>query len=168
MGLIGGIISGLFAADKLEAFIVLGIGIMAVTWAIDTFIIVKHLGTKLNTISLTDKILFNEKVINPSHIVKIHTVNIYPNSIIAKWRITMVEFFMTDQSVFRVLAKPDSVFYYLTYFFGIFEAYSSDRWKYKTGRQGGYKPLAAYFVKETTRTLSLLVAKYPRLGFVER
>ncbi|MEO5909358.1 MAG: hypothetical protein ABIP95_00650 [Pelobium sp.] len=166
MGILLGLIAGAFSTDKTEGFITYTLLFTFITWLLDTFIIAHHLGLRLNKLILTDKILFNEKIVDPSQIIKINTVNIYPNSIIAKWTISTIEFVLDDQTVFKILAKPHSPLYFFKYFFSILISYCVDRWKYKTGRQRGYTPFSTYFNKEMTQTLSILFSEYPNLRYI--
>jgi hypothetical protein len=112
---------------------------------------------------VTDIILFNGIEIQPSQIIKIRTENIYPDSIISKWRITTIRLTLNDNSDFYILAKPHSVFFYIKYLAGIFWNYYKDWRRYKSGMQRSFAPLSSYFVKETSQTLDLLILKYPDL-----
>lgn len=163
MAVLCGILCGIFSTYKVQAFLGLGGIILIITWLIDTAIIFRKFGTKLNRLVLTDKILFNGVEIQPSQIIKIKTENIYPDSIISKWRITTIRLTLNDHSDFYILAKPYSIFFYMKYLTGIFRHYFNDWRKYKSGIQRGFAPLSSYFVKETSQTLDLLILKYPDL-----
>lgn len=163
MAVICGMICGILSAQKVQAFLWLGGVILIVIWLIDTALIFRKFGTKLNKLVLTDEILFNGVEINPTQIIKIRTENIYPDSIIAKWRITTIRLTLSDNSDLYILAKPHSVFFYITYLAVIFREYYNDRRRYKRGIQKGFAPLSSYFVKETSQTLHLLILQYPDL-----
>jgi hypothetical protein len=163
MAIFCGIICGIFSTYKLQAFLWLGGIILIITWLIDTTIIFRKFGTSLNKLVLTDIILFNGIEVQPSQIIKITSENIYPDSIISKWRITTIRLTLNDNSDFCILAKPYSIFFYIKYLVGIFTHYFNDWRRYKSGKQRGLAPLSSYFVKETSRTLDLLILKYPDL-----
>ncbi|MCJ8153977.1 hypothetical protein MKJ01_09430 [Chryseobacterium sp. SSA4.19] len=158
-----GVICGIFSTNKLQAFLWLGGVIFIIIWLIDTVIIFRKFGTNLNTLVLTDEILFNGMEIDPARIIKIRTENIYPDSIISKWRISTVRLTLNDNSDLYILAKPHSIFFYIKYLAGIFRNYYTDRKRYKSGLQRGFAPLSGYFVKETSQTLALLISRYPDL-----
>ena len=163
MAVLCGVICGIFSTHRLQAFLWLGGMILIVSWLIDTSLIYRKFGTKLNMLVLTDEILFNGVKIKPSQIIKIRTENIYPDSIIAKWRITTIRLTLSDNSDLYILAKPHSVFFYIKYLAGIFRDYYNDRRRYKRAIQRGFVPLSSYFVKETSQTLDLLILQYPDL-----
>ncbi len=163
MAVLCGVICGIFSTHRLQAFLWLGGMILIASWLIDTSLIYRKFGTKLNKLVLTDEILFNGVEIKPTQIIKIRTENIYPDSIIAKWRITTIRLTLSDNSDLYILAKPHSVFFYIKYLAGIFRDYSNDRRRYKRGIQRGFLPLSSYFVKETSQTLHLLILQYPDL-----
>ena len=158
-----GIICGIFSTHKLQAFLWLGAIILIITWLIDTAIIFRKFGLNLNELVLTDMILFNGVEIRASQIAKVQIENIYPDSIISKWKITTIRFTLNDNSDFCILAKPHSVFFYIKYLADIFRNYYTDRKRYKSGIQRGFAPLSSYFVKETSQTLDFLISKYPDL-----
>jgi len=158
-----GLISGLLSSDHLRTFFVLG-GISLVTvWLVDTGIIFGRFGGKLNKLVLTDHLMLNDRVIVPAQIMKIKTENIYPDSIVAKWRISTIRLTLDDNSDFYILAKPHSVFFYIIYLAGILWRYYKDRRRYKSGVQKGFAPLSSYFLAETSQTLNVLTAKFPEL-----
>lgn len=163
MALFCGILCGIFSAHKIQAFLWLGGAMLIITWLIDTGIIFQKFGSTLNKLVLTDIILFNGIKVQPSEIMKIRTENIYPDSIISKWRITIIRLTLNDNSDFYILAKPHSVFFHITYLARIFWNYYNDWKRYKRGIQRGFAPLSSYFVKETSQTLELLILKYPDL-----
>jgi hypothetical protein len=158
-----GLICGIFSTDKLQAFVWLGGLVLIIIWLIDTAIIFRKFGTHLNELVLTDEILFNGIKIQPSQIIKIKIENIYPDSIISKWRISTIRLTLNDNSDLYILAKPHSIFFYIKYVAGIFRNYYRDRKRYKSGLQRGFTPLSSYFIKETSQTLDLLISKYPDL-----
>ena len=159
----GGLISGLLSSDHLRTFFVLG-GISLVTvWLVDAGIIFGKFGAKLNKLVLTDHLMLNDRVIEPAQIVKIKSENIYPDSIVAKWRISTIRLTLDDNSDFYILAKPHSVFFYIRYLAGILWRYYKDRRRYKSGVQKGFAPLSSYFLAETSLTLNVLTAKFPEL-----
>lgn len=163
MAVFCGLICCIFSTDKLQAFLWLGGMIFIVIWLVDTAIIFRRFGIDLNKLVLTEKILFNGLEIKHSQIIKIRTENIYPDSIISKWRITTIRLTLNDNSDLYILAKPHSIFFYIKYLTGIFWNYYNDRRKYKSGVQRGFSPLSSYFIKETSQTLYILILKYPDL-----
>ncbi|MDQ0594376.1 hypothetical protein QFZ37_002745 [Chryseobacterium ginsenosidimutans] len=163
MAVFCGIICSIFSKDKLQAFLWLGGIILIIIWLIDTAIIFRKFGTNLNKLVLTDIILFNGIEIQPSQILIIETENIYPDSIISKWKITTIRLTLSDNSDLYILAKPHSIFFYIKYLGCIFKDYYNDWMRYKSGVQRGFAPLSSYFVKETSQTLELLILKYPDL-----
>lgn len=163
MAMICGFICAIFSAHPLQAFLWLGGIIFFVIWLLDTAFIFQKFGMNLNKLFLTDTILFNDTEIQPSQIVTIKTENIYPDSIISKWRISTICLTLNDGSVLHILAKPHSLFFYLNYFAGIFSNYYKDRSRAKSGLQRGFAPLSTYFVRETSQTLDLLTVRYPEL-----
>ncbi|KFF02015.1 hypothetical protein IX38_16105 [Chryseobacterium luteum] len=156
-------LTGVFFNHTLQAFSVLAAITFILIWLIDTVIIVQKLGINLNTLYLTDKIMFNSLEIDPSRITKIKTENMYPDSIISKWKITAIRFTLDDNTDFYILGKPHSIFFYIKYIAGIFISYYAGWRKYKSGRQRSFTPLSGYFVKETSQTLHFLILKYPDL-----
>ncbi|PQA95049.1 hypothetical protein B0A69_06245 [Chryseobacterium shigense] len=163
MALFCGLISSVFVTQTLQAFLVLVTIIFVVIWIIDTIFIVQKLGIPLNRLYLTDKIMFNSMAIDSSRIIKIKVENLYPDSVISKWRITAIRFILDDNTDFCILGKPHSLFFYIRYAAGIFRSYYADRRKYKSGQQRSFAPLSSYFVKETSQTLHFLILKYPGL-----
>lgn len=163
MAVFCGIICGIFSTHKLQALLWLGGIILIIIWLIDTAIIFRKFGLDLHKLVLTDMILFNGVEIQPSQIVKLKTENIYPDSIISKWRITTIRFTLNDNSDFCILAKPHSIFFYVKYLTGTFRTYYTDRKRYKSGIQRGFAPLSSYFIKETSQTLDILISRYPDL-----
>jgi|GEM_PF-6638144 len=163
MAILCGIIGGIFSNDKLQGFLVFGGIALGITWFIDTVLIFRKFGSHLNKLVLSEEILFNGIKIQPSQIIKIKSENIYPDSIIAKWRITTIRLTLDDQSELHILAKPHSLFFYIRYLADTLKDYYNDRKRYKTGVQRGFVPLSSYFVRETSKTLDLLIIKYPDL-----
>ncbi len=163
MAVFCGIICGIFSTHKLQAFLWLGGIIFITAWLIDTAIIFRKFGADLNKLSLTDVILFNDIEIQPSQIRKITIENIYPDSIVSKWRISTIRLTLNDNSDFHILAKPYSVFFHIRYLAGIFRHYYNERRRYKRGMRRGYAPLSSYFIWETSQTLNLLIVRYPDL-----
>lgn len=163
MAIFCGLISGLFSTHKLHAFLWLGGIIFIIMWLIDTAIIYRKFGSELSKLVLTDVILMNGVEIHASQIIKIKTENIYPDSIIAKWRIGTIRFTLDDHSEFYILAKPHTLFFYFKYLAGIFWNYNKGRRRYKSGLERGFSPLTSYFDKETSQTLNLLILRYPDL-----
>ncbi|WP_162143021.1 hypothetical protein [Chryseobacterium gregarium] len=163
MAIFCGLIFGIFSAHILPAFFESAAVALLLIWLIDTMIIVQKFGFHLNTLYLTDKIMFNSLEIDPSRITRINIENIYPDSIISKWKITAIRFTLDDHTDFSILGKPHSLFFYIKYIAGIFVSYHADWRKYKKGLQRGFTPLSSYFVRETSQTLDFLVSKYPGL-----
>lgn len=163
MAILCGMIGGIFSNGKLQGFLVYGIITLGITWLIDTALIFRKFGITLNKLVLAEGILFNGTKIQASQIITIKTENIYPDSIIAKWRITTIRLTLDDQSELHLLAKPHSLFFYIKYLAGILKDYYSDRKRYKSGVQRGFVPLSGYFVRETSQTLDLLIIKHPEL-----
>jgi hypothetical protein len=158
-----GLVCGIFSTNKVQPFLWLGGMVLIIVWLIDTTIIFWKFGTHLNELVLTDEMLFNGIKIQPSQIIKIKIENIYPDSIISKWRITTIRLTLKDNSDLYILAKPHSIFFYIKYVAGIFRNYYRDRKRYRSGLQRGFAPLSSYFIKETSQTLDLLISKYPNL-----
>ena len=158
-----GLISGLLSSDHLRTFFVLGGIILVTVWLVDAGIIFGKFGAKLNKLVLKDHLVLNERVIVPAQIMKIKTENIYPDSIVAKWRISTIRLTLSDNSDIYILAKPHSFFFYIRYLAGILWRYYKDRRRYKSGVQKGFAPLSSYFLAETSKTLNALTAKFPEL-----
>ena len=165
-GIFLGLISAAFAKDKLDTFITFTIMLTITIWFVDTLIIYQHFGFKLNKLKLTDKILFNDKVIDPATIVKIEKVNIYPASVVNKWSISTIRFTLNDQTDFQILSKPHSILLVISHLFGISYSYFSDKSKAKTDKASDNKPINTYFVRELDQTLEILISKYPTLRYI--
>ena len=166
MGIFLGLIAAALAKDKLDTFIIFTLLLTTTLWFVDTLIIYQHFGSKLNKLKLTDKILFNDKIIDPAIILKIEKVNIYPSSIVNKWSINTIRFTLYDQTDFQILSKPHSLLFYISYLFGISLSYFSDKAKAKTDKASENKPIRSYFTKELDQTLELLFSKYPTLRYI--
>lgn len=163
MAILCGIIGGIFSKDKLQGFLVFAVIALGIIWLFDAVLIFRKFGSHPNKLVLAEGILLNGSKILPSQIITIKTENIYPDSIIAKWRITTIRLTLDDQSELYILSKPHSLFFYINYLAGILKDYYSDRKRYKRGVQRCFIPLSGYFLRETSQTLDLLIIKHPEL-----
>lgn len=163
MAVLCGVIGGIFSNDKLQGFLVFGVIALGITWLIDSALIFRKFGSHPDKLILEEGMLFNGVEIQASQIITIKTENVYPDSIIAKWRITTIRLTLDDRSELHILAKPHSLFFHIKYLAGILKDYYNDRKRYKSGVQRGFVPLSGYFVRETSQTLDLLISKYPEL-----